>query len=190
MQQQGSVEEMIAQLEPLRKKIQPADHLLLVNTPGLFVRAQFMQEILRIVWDAPQLKVDVLTMMPGQNGTLWSSGDAFPVMGAGVQAQWLDEQTLQLKGRISAPGQPRHRIMEDGLKQFEWMPLKEGKSTSNQVFEARVVAADAVGATALDFTFFQPLENPRLLIWKADCSDLNAHPWDRRKSATVDLGLR
>lgn len=187
MQQPGSVEEMLGQLEPVRDQMKPDEHLLLVNVPGLFVRGQFMEEILRVVWKAPELKVDVLTMMPGQNGTLWNPGDAYPVMGAGVQAQWFGEKVLKLKGRVVESGQPPHRIMEDGMKQFDWVQLEEGSTASNQMFEARVSAVDSVGATALDFTFFQPLENPRLLIWKADCSDLNAHPWDRRKNATVQL---
>jgi hypothetical protein len=185
--QDGSVEELLEQLEPVRDQIEPDDSLLLVNLPGYFVRAQFIQDILRVAWNQPNLQVHVLTMMPGQNGTEWKPGDAFPVMGAGVEVLQPDEKTVQLRGRSMAAGQPPHRVMEDGQKAFRWLPLKTGQATSNTVFTVAVVADDGVGATALDFHFFQPLENPRILMWRSDCTDLNEHPWKRRRAATVQL---
>ncbi|MDF7825557.1 hypothetical protein P4B35_16140 [Pontiellaceae bacterium B12227] len=187
VQQSGSVQEMLTQLEPVRDQIQPDQPLLLVNAPGLFVRAQFMQDILRVFWNAPELQVEVLTMMPGQNGTEYRPGDAYPVMGAGVQVELAGDSVLLRGGVYPGTGQPPHRIMEYGMKKFDWLPLESGSTASNSVFTAGVLSGDGRGATAIRYTFFQPLENPRLVVWKADGSDLNAHPWQRRKNATVEL---
>ncbi|WP_136077634.1 hypothetical protein [Pontiella desulfatans] len=183
--QPGSVQEMVRQLEPVRDAIRTSDHLLLVNLPGLFVRAQFVLDILRVELDNPDLAVDVLTMMPGQNGTEWHPGDPLPVMGAAVQVLPKGQHGLLLQGRALAPGQPPHRIQEYGLKQFNWSALDENEIHSTPSLQARIVSADPIGATGIEFEVPKPLGRHGILVWQADCSDLNAHPWARRKNATV-----
>jgi hypothetical protein len=185
--QPGSVQEMLRQLEPVRNQIKPADHLLTVNTPGLFVRAQFMQDILRVVLDDPELRVDVLTMMPGQNGTAWEAGDPLPVMGAGVQVRWEDTRRLIISGRVLGSNIPPCRIQEYGHISFNWSPLDTGSQRANATFRSTILAGGPAGASAIEFEFFQDIENPKILVWNADCSDLNEHPWDRRKDASVAL---
>ncbi|WP_372795321.1 hypothetical protein [Pontiella sp.] len=184
--QPGSVAEMIRQVEPVRPELDGADRLLLVNLPGQFVRAQFVQDIFRVVLNDPELEVTVLTMMPGQNGTLWKPGDAYPVMGAGVQVQAAKPDRLLLTGRVVGIGQPPHTVQEPGLKAFAWVPLDAGTSRTD-LFTIEVLGGTPAGATGLDFNFFQPLENAAVLIWRADCIDLNAHPWDRRAGAEVSV---
>ncbi len=185
--QSGSVREMLEQLEPVRDQIKPADRLLLVNTPGLFVRAQFVENILRVAFDDPDLRVDVLTMMPGQNGTEWKSGDALPVMGAGVEVQWKESTVLELSGKVLSPGTPASRIQEKGMKQFSWLPLHTGSKGSNALFSARISAGNEEGATSIEYRFNEVPEQPILAVWHADCSNLNEHPWERRKKARVRL---
>jgi hypothetical protein len=181
-----SVQEMFSQVEPVRDQIEGADRLLLVNFPGYFVRAQFAQDMFRVVYDRPDLKVDVLTMMPGQSGTsLWKPGDAWPVMGAGVRVIREGDRKIRLAGRVLAAGQPQHTIQEESTPDFNWSQLTAGECYSTPTLEACVVQSSSAGATELSFTFFQPLEGVVVLVWSADCSDLNAHPWSRLKKATV-----
>lgn len=184
--QPGSVREMIRQLEPVRDRIEKGDRLLLVNLPGMFVRAQFAQDILRVALHDPELQVDVLTMMPGQNGAEWNAGDPPPVMGAGVLSGWKGG-ALTLRGRVFAPGQPPSRIQEPGLKHFNWAPLKAGSAYTTPALKAVVESADSVGATAVVFSLADRTPAPKLIIWHADCSNLSEHPWERRKKAVVEL---
>ena len=179
-EQPGSVREMLGQMEPVRAQIRDCDRLLLVNTPGMFVRAQFMQEIMRVVWNHPELEADVLTMMPGQNGTDGKIGDPPPVMGAGVQVRGISDRELVLSGRKST------RIQEPGLKAFNWAPLNDG-TYRTPCFEANILSGNPRGAVEVAFRFDEPLKNAAILVWQADCSDLNLHPWVRRKKATVRL---
>lgn len=180
--QPGAVREMLRQIEPVRSQIRNRERLLLVNTPGLFVRAQFVQEILRVALNDPELEADVLTMMPGQNGTDWRPGDALPLMGAGIQVRRISDRELMLEGA----GRPPSRIQEPGLKQFDWTPLDAGLRRTSS-FEARITAGGARGAAAILFRFVRPLESCAALIWDADCSDINQHPWNRREKAAVRL---
>jgi hypothetical protein len=184
--QPGSVSEMMGQLAKAKGRIETGDRLLLVNLPGQFVRAQFAQDILQVVFKDTALKADVLTMMPGQDGTEWKQGDAYPVMGAGVQVSKAGARTLVLEGRVLAPGQPPHHIQEPGFKAFDWTPLDKGEYATSTL-KVRIVAGDKSGATSIEFTFFEPLENAVAVVWRADCSNLNEHPWIRRKNATVEL---
>ncbi len=177
-QQPGSVREMLRQIEPLRAQIQDGERLLLVNTPGLFVRAQFMQEILRVVLNNPDLEVDVLTMMPGQNGTEWRPGDPLPVMGAGVQVSQTSGRELTLSGRSATI------VQQPGLKAFRWVPLDAGTYRTASL-EAQILSGSARGASEIKFHFVEPLTNAAVLVWQADGSDLNLHPWTRRERAAV-----
>jgi hypothetical protein len=179
-QQPGSVREMLRQIEPLHAQIQDDERLLLVNTPGLFVRAQFMQEILRVAFCNPSLDVDVLTMMPGQNGTEWKPGDPLPVMGAGVQVRQASGRELTLSGRSGTI------VQQPGLKAFSWVPLDAGTYRTSSL-EAQILSGSTRGASEIEFRFAEPLTNCAVLVWQADCSDLTLHPWTRRERAAVKL---
>jgi len=181
--QPGSVLELSEQIKPVKGQLKKGGRLLLVNEPGQFVRAQFSQEILRILLDDPDLTVDVLTMMPGQNRTLWSSGDPLPMMGAGVQLQRKGTHGLVLQGG-------KQRIQEYGLKRFAWSKLEEeggGIYRTTAGLEAQVLAGGVNGATSIEFILPEPLDTYQILVWKADCSNLNENPWIRRKNATVQF---
>ncbi len=179
-EQPGSVSEMLRQLEPVRGQLKTQDRLLLVNTPGLFVRAQFMQEILRVVFDKPALAVEVLTMMPGQNGTDWKTGDPLPLMGAGVQVRQVSENELVLSGRSGT------LIQEPGHLAFSWVPLDAGVHQTARL-DAEIVSGSPKGAVEIAFRFAEPLNGSAVIVWQADCSGLSAHPWTRRERATVRL---
>lgn len=182
--QPGSVRELAEQIEPVRAQLQQGGRLLLVNEPGLFVRAQFSQEMLRVLLDDPDLTVDVLTMMPGQNGTLWNPGDPLPMMGAGVQLQRNGTQALVLHGG-------RQRIQEYGLKKFRWAELGGGGVYRTATgLEAHILAGGADGATAIEFTLPESLDTYQILVWEADGRNLNEHPWIRRKNAKVRISRR
>lgn len=178
--QPGSVREMLRQIEPVRAQIQDTDHLLLVNTPGLFVRAQFMQEILRVVLDAPDLTADVLTMMPGQNGTQWRSGDPLPLMGGGVQVRRTSDRDLVLSGRAST------LIQEPGLKSFNWVSLDSGIYRTPRL-EVTIRSGSSRGASEVAVRLSEALENYVVLNWQADGSNLSLHPWTRREQAVVKV---
>ncbi|MCK4563947.1 MAG: hypothetical protein KAU94_04680 [Verrucomicrobia bacterium] len=179
--QPGSVREMTQQIESVRGKINKGGHLLIVNQPGMFVRAQFTQEILRVVLNDPELSVDVLTMMPGQNGTLWKPGDPPPLMGAGVQLHRKGTHALVLQGG-------RQRIQEYGLKRFAWSKLDGGRTYRTSTgLEARVLAGGTNGAIAIEFVLPEPLATCQILVWEADHRNLNDHPWVRRENASVRL---
>ncbi len=179
--QPGSVREMALQIEPVRGDIRKGAHLLLVNEPGWFVRAQFSQEMLRVLLDDPNLTVEVLTMMPGQNGTLWNPGDPLPLMGAEVQLHTEETHILIVQGG-------RHRIQEHGLKGFAWTTLEGGEiyRTPNGL-KAHILAGETKGATAIKFILPEPLSTYQLLVWQADHQNLNDHPWVRRENAVVRL---
>ena len=180
--QPGSIYELMEQLDPVRGQLRKGGHILLVNEPGQFVRAQFSQETLRILLDDPNLTVEVLTMMPGQNGTLWQSGDPLPLMGAGVQLRRKGTHQLVLEGR------QHQRIQKYGLKKFDWSKLDSRKVYRTTTgLEAHILDADAVGATAIEFILPEPLESYQILVWEADHRNINEHPWIRRKNSTVRL---
>jgi len=181
----GSVREMLEQVEPERTKIENTDHLLLVNLPGFFVRAQFAQDIFRVAFDRPELLVDVLTMMPEQNGRVWQPGEAWPVMGAGVQVARTGKQSLRLTGRVLAADQPPHTVQEEDILDFKWAPLVEGECFRTTTLEARINGSTPAGATVLSFVFNRSLDGSVVLVWCADCSDLSEHPWSRRRKAVV-----
>ncbi len=184
-QKPGSVQEMMEQLKPVRAKIENANRVMLVNFPGYFVRAQFAQDIFRVAFDRPDLSVDVLTMMPGQSGTMWKPGDAWPVMGAGIRVTRTGERKLLLTGSVLAEGQPPFTIQEQPAIAFNWAPLTAGECFKTQRLEASIVGNAPAGATVISFRFSQALEGGVVLVWSADCSDLNGHPWIRRQKATV-----
>jgi hypothetical protein len=180
--QPGSVQELFEQIKPIREKINKGGHLLLINEPGLFVRAQFSQEILRVLLDDPDLTVNVLTMMPGQNGTLWEPGNPLPLMGAGVQVHRNGTNGIILKGSRS------QRIQEYGLKRFAWSNLESRRKYQTSTgLKAHILEGSADGATAIEFELPEPTEAYQVLIWEADCRNLNDHPWTRRKNASVRL---
>jgi hypothetical protein len=183
----GSVREMITQFEALPEEIEPGAHLLLVNLPGYFVRAQFCEAILRVAANDPELKVDVLTVMPEQNGVQWKHGDPLPVMGAFVVINQAGEKNLELMGRVLGKELPPHRIQQEGLKRFAWAPLEAGaRYATSTGIEAVVADSDEGGATALAFDLPRKVAAYTLLVWRADCSELNEHPWDRRRDAKVE----
>ena len=186
-EQPGSVREMVGQIEPVREKIARGGHVLLVNTPGLFVRAQFAEDVLRVVFDDPNLRVDVLTMMPGQNGTPVIPGDSPPAMGAGVCVGQAGARSVVVEGRSLHQGLRSHRVQEYGLKRFNWAPLKDGATYQTDGFNVKILDGDPLGASKIEFEFMEPVENAQVLVWRADCSDLSGHPWVRRKNAVVEL---
>lgn len=186
--QPGSVAEMLGQIEPVRGQLAKGDHLLLANLPGGFVRAQFCREILRVWLEDPTLEADVLTMMPGQDGTEWKPGEAWPVMGAGVLAAWEGGRSVVLKGRVLAEGQPPHRIQEYGSKHFAWAPLGQpAQYRAATGLTASILSGEPSGAQSIRFSLSGDDRRYRMLVWRADCSNLNEHPWVRRKNAVVQL---
>ncbi|RKX40277.1 MAG: hypothetical protein DRP64_12880 [Verrucomicrobia bacterium] len=178
--QLGSVREMAAQLDPVRRQIGKGDHLLLVNVPGYFLRAQFMQETIRVLFDDPKLDVQVLTMMPGQNGTPMRPGDSPPTMGAGV--------VLRREGtsKLIVEGSRRQRVQEYERFPFSWASLEPGREHRTPELEAHILAGDSLGATAIEFTLPEPLDRYQILVWEAD-PDFTEHPWIRRANARVRL---
>lgn len=186
--QPGSVAEMAAQLEPVRGSIARGGHLLLVNEPGRLFRAQFAQAILRILLDDPALRVDVLTMMPGQDASPWRRGDPFvPAMGAGVQVRRSGPRRLILEGSPTPPGERPQHVQEYGFTPFAWSHLDRAAVYRTQDLEAHVLAGDAGGATKLEFVLPETLDRYQILVWEADGRDPTEHPWRRRKNATVRL---
>ena len=176
--QPGSIREMAAQLDPVRGEIKKGSRLLLANTPGAFLRAQFAQETFRILFDDPALTVQVLTMMPGQNGTRMRPGDPSPAMGAGV--------VLRREGlhKLIVEEQDRQRVQEYERFPFSWASLKPGRAYHTPELEARIIAGDSRGATAIEFTLSNPLDGYHVLVWEAD-PDYTRHPWIRRARARV-----
>jgi hypothetical protein len=178
--QPGSIREMAAQLEPIRSGIGPGDQLLLVNLPGPFLRAQFIEETLRVLLDDPVLSVQVLTMMPGQNGTVMLRGDPPPDMGRGAAMRQTDKDRFILE---AAGGQ---RLQEYERFPFAWSRLEDGRVYQTPEMQVRVAAAETRGAERLDCTLFRPLSGTHLLLWRAD-PDYTLHPWVRRARADIQL---
>lgn len=178
--QPGSVREMAAQLDPVRGQIERGGHLLLVNLPGAFLRAQFMEETLRVLFDDPDLKVQVLTMMPGQNGTPLKPGDPPPAMGADVVLQRKGENSLIVQGRN------HQRVQEYERYPFSWAALESGRKYRTPELEAHILEADSLGATAIQFTTPDFLDRYQILVWEAS-PDFTRHPWIRRTNAEVRL---
>lgn len=178
--QPGSICELALQLEPVRGQIRKGGRLLLVSFPGAFLRAQFAQETLRVLLDDPSLTVQVLTMMPGQNGTSMRPGDPPPAMGADVVLQQDGLNKLIVKG------QGGQRVQEYERFPFAWARLETGREYYAVNLEARVLEGKPLGALAVEFTLPEPLEHYQTLIWKAD-PNFTQHPWVRRANACVCL---
>ncbi|MEN8255153.1 MAG: hypothetical protein ABFR33_06745 [Verrucomicrobiota bacterium] len=178
--QPGSIREMAAQIDPVRGEIGKGGHLLLVNLPGPFLRAQFAQETFRVLLDDPKLKVQVLTMMPGQNGTPMQPGDAPPSMGADIVLR------KEGKNRLIVEGQRGQRVQEYEHFPFSWASLEPGREHRTPELGAHILAGDSLGATAIEFTLPDPIERYQVLVWEAD-PDFTQHPWLRRANARVRL---
>ncbi len=179
-EQPGTVREMAGQLDSVHDQIKKGGHLLLVNVPGYFLRAQFMKETFRILFDDPELTVQVLTMMPGQNGTQMLAGDLPPTMGAAVVLRRVGENKLIVAGK------QYQRVQEYERFPFSWANLESGKEYRTPELKARILTGEARGATAIEFTLPEPVDQYQILIWKAD-SDFTQHPWIRRANARVRL---
>jgi len=179
-EQPGSIREMAAQLDPVRGQIGKGSHLLLVNQPGSFLRAQFAQEIFRVLLNDPELTVQVLTMMPGQNGTLMLPGDPPPAMGAGIVLRRSGENNLVVEG------QRHQRVQEYERFPFSWAGLESGQDHRTSELEARILRGDPRGATAIDFVLPEPTSRYQILVWEAD-PNVTEHPWVRRSNARVRL---
>jgi hypothetical protein len=180
--QPGSLREMAAQLEPLRERIKPGARLLLINEPGPFLRAQFTEEILRVLLDDPKLSVQVLTMMPGQNGTRVLPGDPPPAMGAGIGLRRNGINKLLLQGL------PRQAVQEQEHFPFAWASLTSGAVHRTPELEAHILQSRESVATGIEFILPEPLDDYQILVWEAG-STVTEHPWDRRSKATVRLGV-
>ncbi len=179
-EQPGSIREMAAQLKPIQGQIVPGSHLLLVNVPGSFLRAQFMEETLRILFDDPSLTAQVLTMMPGQDGTVLLPGDPPPNMGSGVVLKQIGARKLTITGR---GGQ---RVQEYERFPFAWASLESDREYQAPMFKARILSGEARGATAIEFSFPEPVDQYQILVWEAN-PDFTQHPWNRRANAHVRL---
>ena len=120
-------------------------------------------------------------MMPGQNGTRWNPGDPLSMMGAGVQLHRKGTHGLVVQGG-------KQRIQEYGLKRFAWSKLDGGGTYRTTTgLEARILAGDANGATAIEFILPEPVATYQIMVWEADHRNLDDHPWNRRKHAKVRL---
>ena len=180
-EQPGSIREMAEQLNPIREQITPGSHLLLINLPGYFLRAQFVEETLRILFDNPTLKVQVLTMMPGQNGTVMLPGDPPPSMGADVVLRREGEN------KLIVTGSQRQRVQEYEHFPFSWSNLAAGEEHWTPELKARILSGGTRGATAIEFSFPDAVDQYQIWVWQAG-SDLTQHPWLRRTHAQVQLG--
>ncbi len=104
-------------------------------------------------------------------------------MGAGVELRRNGTHALVLQGG-------RQRIQEYGLKKFAWAKLGGGGLyRTARGLEARILAGEDKGATAIEFILPEPLETYQILIWEADRRNINEHPWIRRKNAKVRLAV-
>jgi len=179
-EQSGSVSEMTEQLHPIRGEITPGSHLLLINLPGSFLRAQFMKETLRVLFDDPTLSVQVLTMMPGQNGTVMLPGDPPPSMGADIVLRRGGEDKLIVEGAR------RQRVQEYEYFPFSWASLLTGEEHRTSELKARILNGETRGATAIEFTLPEAIDQYQVLVWRAD-TNFAQHPWLRRAHAHVQL---
>ena len=179
-EQPGTIREMSEQLAPLRGQIDPGGHLLLVNVPGYFLRAQFMEETLRVLFNDPELTVQVLTMMPGQDGTLLLPGDPPPDMGGGIVVRREGECRLIVEGRHG------QRVQEYERFPFSWASLETGQEHRTPALNAHILSGEPRGATSIEFILSEPITPYHLLIWEAD-PDYTLHPWLRRAKARVRL---
>lgn len=188
VEQPGSVQEMAEQLEPVENEIAPGAHLLLVNEPGRLFRAQFTQEILRVLLADPALAAQVVTMMPGQDAPAPRRADAFvPSMGAGAQLRRSGPNQFTLEGHGSAPEQQAQHVQEYGFTPFAWSRLDRPATYRTPTLEARVLAGDATGSTRLELVLPEPLERYQILVWEADGGDRGEDPRQRRRKARVRL---
>ena len=110
MNQIGTVEELASQIAHLKDNMTPGAHLLLVNAPGTFLRAQFAEEVLRILIQDSQLHVTILTMMPGQYPDLKDPSLPPSHMGATVRIFSPHPNELVLQGRLTSPGETTERV--------------------------------------------------------------------------------
>jgi len=179
-EQPGSIREMAAQLDPVRGQIAKGGNLLLINVPGYFLRAQFMQETIRVLFDDPKLDVQVLTMMPGQNGTRVLPGNPPPAMGADVVLRRSGENKLVVEGQL------HQRVQEYERFPFSWASLESDRKHHTPTLDAQILTGGALGAMAIEFTLPDPIGQYQILVWEAD-PDFTEHPWTRRANARVRL---
>lgn len=177
-EQPGSVREMAGQLDRVEEQIRPGAKLLLVNMPGTFLRAQFAQETLCVLLDDPNLTVQVLTMMPGQNGTPARPREPLPDMGAGVALLREGENKLVLAGRQN------RRVQEYERFPFSWASLESGQGHHATALDAQIFKGGSFGASTIVFTLPAPINQYQILTWEVP-DNMGTHPWVRRTNARV-----
>ncbi len=186
--QPGAVRELETQLAPVRETLAGAERLLLVNLPGDLLRAQFARDVFRVLLDAPELDVQVLTLMPGQDLRRPRRPGELPAMGAGLRVRATGPRRIRVEGgrfAVGAQAPTLQAVQEHGSVPFAWASLESGEPHAVPGLRARVVAGRAEAASVVEFTLDEPLERYRILVWDMSGTDWREHPWRRRARARV-----
>ena len=183
----GSTAEFIGQIERVRDAIEPGAHLLLINQPGSWLRAQFARDVLPVALDDPDLRVSVLTLMPGQEGPSPENRDRFPGMGAGLIVRKLGSQRIAIEG-IQVSFEPRPQpVHEPVATPFRAASLVSGTRRQADGLRVTITSGDEGGAMGLEIETERPIETYTLLVWDLDVNRYADPPWERRRDAFVRI---
>ena len=146
------------QLSAAASRIPRGAHLLFVNLPGDWLHAQFAAAQARVTLRDPDLKVDVLTVMP------WDG-----LQGARMDVRQDGPRSLTLEaGRLPAPDGPASVMMTERYFKFPWAALDTGRTYAVRRppgFRVEVLEGRGRSAQRLRFTMSQPLADYVLCVW-------------------------
>jgi hypothetical protein len=135
-------------LDAVRTQVPKGAHLLLVNLPGGFLDAQFIESVMQVQLDDPSLRVATLTMMPNT-----------PLLGSDLAVSREDERTIKVE---AASGM----VMARQRDLFPWVPLRAGTSyRASTGITAEVLGGAGDLGGPIRFTLPEQLEHYVILQW-------------------------
>jgi hypothetical protein len=170
------------QLAGAASRIPKGAHLLFVNLPGDWLHAQFAAAQARVTLRDPELKVDVLTVMP------WD-----PLQGARMSLRREGPRSLTLEAaRLPEPDGPASVMMTELYFTFPWAALDTGRSYAARRppgFTVDVLEGRGRSAQRLKFTMPRPLGDYVLCVWTPN-PDPGLHWLQRRLQSRLHVDPR
>ncbi len=151
---------------PIRGRIEQGAKILIVNYPGDWLGAQFLEAQFRVQLANPSLSLRVLTLAPKQS------------LGKTLRVAFRGERSLRVSTSDGSP------VIDSAGELFEWQALAKGREIQGEKLGFRVFIEEGTGksASALRFDLDAPCRSYRILEWRP-----NPFTPFRRQSGSIRL---
>jgi hypothetical protein len=144
--QQQVMEEDLA---TVRSAIHPGSAILMVNLPGDWLQAQFVQDQLRVQCKDPSLTVMVLTTMPDTRA-----------MGEHINLRTSGKDTVTVESKDGSP------IMARGHEEFPWVTFSDHREfTTADGLKATLLRGQGDSCWAARFVVPRPVSEMVIMQW-------------------------